>query len=144
MSRSRSRARQRAVQALYQWQMTAQNVGDVEAQFLETHEMDNVDLEYFKELLHEVPAHLRELDDRIGRFLDRPVDQVDPVERAILRLGAYELKYRPDIPYRVIINESVELAKTFGAEQGHKYVNSILDKAAQDLRQAEVAAKRGK
>lgn len=144
MSRSRSRARQRAVQALYQWQMTAQSVGDVEAQFLATQEMDDTDLEYFKELLHGVPAHLRELDESVGRFLDRPVEQVDPVERAILRLGAFELKYRLDIPYRVIINEGVELAKTFGAEQGHKYVNSILDKVAQELRQAEVAAKGGK
>ncbi len=143
MSRAaRSRARERAVQALYQWQIAGQNLSDIEQQFLEEQDMANTDLDYFRELLHKVPAHLDELDAVIAPHLDRQVNQIDPVERAILRAGVYELRFRIDIPYRVVINEAVELAKRFGAEQGHRYVNGVLDKAAQQLRSVEVKAKR--
>ncbi len=141
MSKARSRARQRAVQALYQWQLTAQNLGEIETQFLEDREMGKADLEFFHELLHEVPACLNELDGLLTPLLDRPLDQVDPVERAILRIGSYELKSRLDTPYRVVINEAVELAKIFGGDQGHKYVNSVLDKVARQLRAAEMKAR---
>ncbi len=141
MSRARHRARERATQALYQWQLTDQSPREIEDQFVSEQDMSNVDGTYFHELLHGVAGRVQELDQQIGPFLDRTLEQVDPVERAILRLGAYELMQRPDIPYRVVINEAVELAKTFGAEQGHKYVNSILDKAAQKLRVAEVKAR---
>jgi len=141
MSKARSRARQRAVQALYQWQLTAQNLGEIETQFLEEREMGKADLEFFHELLHEVPARLDELDGLLTPLLDRPLPQVDPVERAILRMGCYELKFRLDTPYRVVINEAVELAKVFGGEQGHKYVNSVLDKVARQVRAAEVRAR---
>lgn len=143
MSKARSRARQRAVQALYQWQMTAQNLGDIESQFIADREMGKADLEFFHELLHQVPARLDELDGELGGVTDRPVDQIDPVERAILRMGTYELKHRLETPYRVVINEAVELAKTFGAEQGHKYVNSVLDKVARKVRAAEVPNQAG-
>lgn len=143
MSKARSRARQRAVQALYQWQLTAQNLGEIETQFITDREMGKADMEFFHELLHEVPSHLDELDGLLSPLLDRPIAQVDPVERAILRMGAYELKFRIDTPYRVVINEAVELAKTFGAEQGHKYVNSVLDKVARSVRTAEFQARRG-
>lgn len=145
MSRAarRSRARSVLVQALYQWQMTGQDVSQIETQFLEeAEEMADADVEYFTALLHEVPAKLKELDAHISPYLDRSITQVDPVERAILRLGACELALHPEIPYRVVINEGVELAKRFGAEQGHKYINSILDKVARELRAVEVNAKR--
>ncbi len=100
--------------------------------------MARVDIDYFHELVHGVAERVYALDDEIAPFLDRELQAVDPVERAILRLGAYELMQRPEIPYRVIINESVELAKSFGGESGHRYVNGVLDKVAQKLRAAEV------
>ncbi len=140
MSRGRSLARERAMQALYQWQMTGQNLADIEQQFLDEQDMANVDKKYFKELLHEVPRLVDEFDELSKELLSRPIEQVDPVERAILRIGLYELKLRIDIPYRVVINEAVELAKNFGAEQGHKFVNGTLDKAAKSLRSVEVKA----
>lgn len=142
MSRARSLARERALQALYQWQMTGDNIADIEQQFLTEQDMKSVDKKYFKELLHEVPKFIDEFDTLCNDLLSRPIEQVDPVERAILRIGLYELKARIDIPYRVVINEAVELAKSFGAEQGHKFVNGTLDKAAASLRAVEVKAKK--
>jgi N utilization substance protein B len=142
MSRARHLARKRAVQALYMWQMTSEDVSDIESQFLLEHDMKNVDLKYFKELLHKVPAHVQELDDHISPLLDRPFSELDPVECAIMRLGVYEFQYRLDIPYKVVINEAVELAKIFGAEEGHKYVNSILDRVAKKIRSIEINAKK--
>lgn len=143
MSRKRSRARSRALQALYQWQLTGQDVADIEGQFLADHEMGNVDRGYFGDLLRGVTSHLHELDDHVTPYLDRAVEQIDPVERAILRLGAYELAFHPEVPYRVAINEAVELGKAFGAEEGHKYVNSILDRVARKLRAPEIKTKPG-
>jgi N utilization substance protein B len=144
MSRARSLARQRAMQALYQWQMTGQNPLDIERQFMEEQDMKKVDTKYFQELLNTIPQQLDELDGYSAAVLDRGIEQVDPIERAILRIGVYELKHRIDIPYRVVINEAVELAKTFGAEQGHRYINGILDKIAQQLRAIEVNAARSR
>jgi len=142
MSRARSLARQRAMQALYQWQMTGQNPVDIERQFMEEQDMKKVDSKYFQELLMGIPQQLAELDGYSSEVLDRSIEQVDPIERAILRIGIYELKNRIDIPYRVVINEAVELAKIFGAEQGHRYINGILDKVAKQLRSIEVNAAR--
>ena len=136
---SRHLARQAAVQALYQWQLTHQPPQDIEQHFINDHPFKDVDLEYFHRLVREVPLHLHELDDHLTPHLDRGIDEVDPVERAILRIGAYELEFRLEVPYKVVINEAVELAKTFGAEHGHKYVNAVLDKVAAKLRAAEVA-----
>lgn len=141
MSRERSNARRRALQAIYQWQLTAQNLGDIETQFLQEEDMAKTDLDYFKELLHEIPKHITELEAHCLPHVSRPMDQVDPVERAALLIGLYELQYRLDVPYRVAINEAVELAKSFGAEQGHKFVNGLLDKVAKQLRAAEFKAK---
>ena len=140
MSQARSLARQRVLQALYQWEMAGQDLGEIEKQFMEDDEpgMKGVESGYFRELLHQIPASLNDLDELTAPLLDRPIAQLDPVERTILRIGAFELKQRPDIPYRVVINEAVELAKQFGAEQGHKYVNGILDRLAQALREVEV------
>lgn len=138
MSKARHKARRLAVQALYQWQTGGQDVRDIDDQFVVEQDVKRADLDYFRELLHGVPRYLDELDAHISPLLDRPIEQVDMVERAILRMGVYELEHRRDVPFRVIINESVELAKTFGAEQGHKYVNSILDGVARKLRAGEV------
>lgn len=142
MSKPRSKARRLAVQALYQWQLTGQTAYDIGQQFAQDQDLKGSDRDYFEELLTQVPRYAEELDEYLAPNLDRPLKEVDPVERAILRLGVYELRYRKDVPYRVVINESIELAKTFGGEQGHKYVNSILDLVAKKLRAAEVAAKR--
>jgi N utilization substance protein B len=138
MSKKRSQARHHAVQAIYQWQLAGQNIKDIHNQFLAEQDPGSFELEYFNRLLHGVPAHLSELDELLGPHLDRSIESVDPVERAILRLGAFELVYQLEVPYKVVINESVELAKVFGAEQGHKYVNGVLDKVAHQVRKAEM------
>ena len=137
---SRRRARRSAMQALYQWQLSQQNLRDIEQQFLVDQDMSKVDVEYFRELLHKVPAKMQELDTLLIEYCDRPIDQIDPVERAILRIGAFELKNHPEIPYRVVLDESIKLAKQFGAEDGHKYINGILDKLAHQLRDIEIKA----
>jgi N utilization substance protein B len=142
MSRQRSRSRSLAVQALYQWQMAGQDVADIISHFLVEQDGKTFDTGYFDELVRGVPARLNALDEALSPCIDRKLDAVDPVERAILRLGAYELIEHPEIPYRVVINEAVELAKTFGAEKGHRYVNGVLDKAARALRPLEASAKR--
>jgi len=139
---SRHKAREAAVQALYQWQLTQQAPEQIENHFIHDHEMADVDVEYFHHLVREIPRHLHELDDHIIPHLDREMAEVDPVERAILRLGTYEFEFQTEIPYRVVLNEAVELAKTFGGEHGHKYVNAILDKVAAKLRAHEILAGR--
>ncbi len=142
MSRQRSRARSLAIQALYQWQMAGQDVGAIIDHFMVEQDAKKFDTDYFSELVRAVPARIDELDNALEPCVDRSLDAVDPVERAILRLGAYELIEHPEIPYRVVINEAVELAKTFGAEKGHRYVNGVLDKAARAIRPLETAARR--
>jgi N utilization substance protein B len=140
LSQQRTNSRRAAVQAIYQWQMTDGDIDDIEEQFLTEHDTDGMDRSYFHELLHQIPLHLHELEDHFVTILDRPVVEVDPVELAILRIGTYELEFRADIPYKVVINEAVELAKVFGAEDGYKYVNSILDKVAGKLRADETVS----
>jgi len=130
----RRKARQMAMQALYQWELASSSLVAIEQEFREDNDMQKVDAEYFGELLHQVPAMKVELDERLKPLLDRGIHELTPVELTILRLSAYELLERPDVPYRVIINEGVELAKTFGATDGHKYVNGILDKLAGEVR----------
>ena len=141
MSRQRSKARSLAVQAIYQWQMAGQPIGDIVAQFLAGQAGKKVDTDYFQELVSGVASNLERIDEGLSAFLDRDVERVDPVERAVLRLAAYELLQHPEIPFRVVINEAVELAKVFGAEQGHRYVNGVLDRAARKLRPLEMAAR---
>ncbi|MHB8473360.1 MAG: transcription antitermination factor NusB [Gammaproteobacteria bacterium] len=134
---ARRRARRCAVQALYQWQLGGNALGEIEAQFRAEPDNQKADFDYFHELLHQVPAHIEELDAHLTPYLDRPVPEVDPVECAILRLCSYELAYRPDVPYRVVINEGIDLAKRYGADQGHKYINGVLDRLARVLRPVE-------
>jgi len=141
MSQKRSQARRHAVQALYQWQVAGQDVGEIINQFLEEQSLESFEVPYFQDLLHGVPNHLGELDELLKPALDRAIESVDPVERAVLRLGVYELQFKPEIPYRVVINEAVELAKVFGAEQGHKYVNGVLDQVAKKVRAVEIQSK---
>ena len=142
--KDRSKSRQFAVQALYSWLLTAQDIADLEVHFLTDHDMENADIGYFQSILHYVCAHKLALIDHMSRHLSRPFAEVDPVEQAILLIGVYELEQRQDVPYRVIINEAVESAKVFGAEDGHKFINGILDKVAPTLREAEVKAPRSK
>jgi N utilization substance protein B len=141
MSQTKTNARKAVVQALYQWQMTGQSLIDIEQQFVEEERLKNVQKSYFKELFHGVPSCLDVLDETLAEFVDRPVDTIDPVERAILRMGVYELLYRPEMPYKVVINESINLAKYFGADGSHRYVNGILDKVAQLKRAVEIKSK---
>ncbi len=131
--RGRSRARRRAVQALYQWQLTGNNMAGIRQAMLEDCDMGAFDAGYFGELLHRIPIMVAELDALIEPLLDRPLRTIDPVERAILRLGAFELLERIEVPYPVILNEAVELAKVFGAEQSHRYINGVLDKAGRQI-----------
>jgi len=138
MSKARSRARRLAMQGLYEWQMSDNVPLDILNNYKQEHDLNNVDIEYFQTLLLGVPDHLQELDQSVSPFLSRPLKEVDPIELAILRLAAYELIHCLDVPYRVVINEAVELAKTFGAEAGHKFVNGILDKLAASIRPAEI------
>lgn len=131
------------VQALYQWQLSASDIGSIEAEFFADHSMTKVDTDYFRELLHAIPARMDELDEHIAPCLDRRLDELDPVSLAVLRIGAYELLFRVDIPYRVSINEAVNLARTFGPTEAHKYINGVLDKLAAGCRQVEIRSFRG-
>ncbi len=134
---ARSRARRRALQAMYAWQLSGSAMNAVIEQFRHEQDMQVADLDYFEDLLHGVDKNVEALDACLRPHLDREVTQVDPIERAVLRLAAYELKYRPDVPYRVVLNEAIEVTKRFGADHGHSYVNGVLDKLAAELRAVE-------
>ncbi|QAU23820.1 transcription antitermination factor NusB [Dyella sp. M7H15-1] len=134
---ARSRARRRALQALYAWQMSGSSMTSVIDQFRHEQDMEVADLDYFEDLLRGVERHVEAVDEALKPYIDRDVGQVDPIERAVLRLAAYELKFRPDVPYRVIINEAIEVTKRFGADHGHSYVNGVLDKLAAQARPTE-------
>ncbi len=141
---ARSRARRRALQAVYAWQMSGTDERNVIAQFAHEQAKEIADLEYFEDLVRGVIKHTRELDAALAEFVDREVEQVDPIERAALRIAAYELRHRPDVPYRVVINEAIDSTKRFGSEHGHTYVNGVLDHAAAAWRATEVQAPRAK
>ncbi|KAA6187838.1 transcription antitermination factor NusB [Thiohalocapsa marina] len=164
MSGSRSEARRYAVLALYQWQVSGQAPAEIGRQFfddpawieavaeglIEDATLDarrrkgraGYDAQLFDRLLCGVSEHADEIDDALRPLLDRALKSIDPVERAILRVGAYELLFSPELPVAVVINEAVNLAKVFGAEQGHRYVNGVLDKLARQVRREELAARR--
>lgn len=134
----RHKARKLAVQALYQWQISKSYPGEILEQYRQDQDFKKVDAEYFEELFKNVVDSCDELDEKFKLYLDRKFEELDPIELAILRLSTYELLKRIDIPYKVVINESIELAKVFGANESHKYINGIVDKAAQDLRKMEI------
>jgi len=137
---ARSRARRRALQAVYAWQISGNPIERVIDEFRHEQDMEIADLDYFEDLVRGVAAHREELDAALTPHLDREMDRVDPIERATLRIGAYELRHRIDVPYRVVINEAVEVAKRFGTDYGHTYVNGVLDKLAAEWRAAEFHA----
>jgi N utilization substance protein B len=140
----RRKSRTLALQALYQWELSGSNISQIEAEFSVDNDMSKVDVSYFRELLKGVPTHLSDLHRQIEPLLDRPIQDVDPIEMTLLRMGAYEMMHRVDVPYRVVINEAVELAKKFGGTDGHKYINSVLDKLAPRLRPDETRGTRGR
>ncbi|MFA3759939.1 transcription antitermination factor NusB [Yersinia sp. 2544 StPb PI] len=131
---ARRRARECAVQALYSWQLSKNDIADVELQFLSEQDVKDVDISYFRELLSGVAVNATSLDALMTPFLSRQLEELGQVERAILRIALFELSKRNDVPYKVAINEAIELAKTFGAEDSHKFVNGVLDKVAPTVR----------
>jgi transcription antitermination protein NusB len=134
---ARHHARKVLMQAVYQWQMTGAEFLDVVKEFREAGALKKADAEFFGEILGGVLRDTEELDGLLAPLLDRKVDDLDKVEMALLRLGAFELKNRIDVPFKVVIDEYVELAKTYGAEDSYKYVNGVLDTLSIDLRQLE-------
>lgn len=139
----RKKARKLVLQALYQWQLSGADLAQIEAEFRTDNDFDKVDGAYFVDAFRSIPKLIDELDQQFEPFLDRPSADVDPIEICLLRMGTYELQHRIDVPFKVVVNEAVELAKQFGGTDGHKYVNSILDKLGLRLRAAETRHKTG-
>lgn len=133
---ARRLARHHALQAIYAWQLSSGEMSGIEREFLSQQDMTGADTTYFHDLLLGVSQQQSLLDQVIAPYLARPLAELDPIEKAILRLASYELIGRRDVPYKVVINEAIELAKTFGAQESHKFINGVLDKAAPNLRAA--------
>jgi N utilization substance protein B len=142
MKNARHKARELALQGMYQWLLAAEHADEIRAQLAEFKDYDKTDQKYLERLLNGIIADAAELEAAFGPLLDRPVDELSPVERGVLLIGAYELAHVPDVPYKVVINEAVELAKSYGGTDGHKYVNGVLDKLAARLRPAEVRTRK--
>ena len=137
MKSARRRAREYALQGLYQWQLSGASAADIRGQLAEDQHFDKADAAYFNELLNGTIAEAEALKGAIAPLLDRKVESLSPVERGILLLAAWELKHSPDIPFKVVINEAIELAKDYGGTDGYKYVNGVLDRLAPALRPEE-------
>lgn len=135
---ARRRARKLVLQSLYQWLMSGADLSDIEAQFRATNDIEKIDMEYYCRLLYGIAAKLKELESLLQPLLDRPIDSLNPIELTILRICSFELITCPEIPYRVILDESVSLARMFGSQDGHRYVNGVLHNLAQQVRQVEV------
>ncbi|WP_116137630.1 transcription antitermination factor NusB [Trinickia diaoshuihuensis] len=142
MKSARRRSRELATQGLYQWLLSGAPAGEIDAQLRGAQGFDKADQEHLDALLHGVIRDNAELSAELAPCLDRPIEQLSPVERAVLLVAAFEFKHHVEIPYRVVINEAVELAKTFGGSDGYKYVNGVLDKLALKLRATESQAGR--
>jgi N utilization substance protein B len=140
MKSSRRIAREFAVQGLYEWLLAGNEVHAIEHRLAETHGFDKADRPLLDTLLNGAIGEVAALQARLAPYLDRPIESLSPVERAVLLLAAYELVHRIETPYRVVINEAVELAKVYGGTDGHKYVNGVLDKLAAEARSVEVQA----
>ena len=144
LAAKRHKARHYAMQALYQWHMAGADLGEIEAEFREDYDFGKVDGDYFHALLHDIPARLGDVEDAFAPYMvERSLDELDPIERALLRIGSFELMERIDVPYKVVINEAVNLAKKFGAADSHKFINGVLDQVAHKLRSVEVSADAG-
>lgn len=138
--RGKRKARKLAMQALYQWLITKQNLTEIELQFCQANNIEKIDLNYFHQLLYGVPAHLVFLETKLTPLLDRPIQELNPVESSILRLASFELFYCPEIPFRVVLDEAISLAKEFGSQDGHRYVNGVLNNLAKIARVQEIGA----
>lgn len=130
----RRRARECAIQALYSWYISKNSIEQVELSFIADQEMNGVDMHYFRKLLRGTVENIEAVDSSLRPYLDRQEDDVDPIERSILRLSAYELQFELDVPYKVVINEGIEVAKVFGSDDSHKYINGVLDQLAPALK----------
>lgn len=140
--KARRKAREFAIQALYQWQLTELSAAEVLLQFVVFDDAKRADQDYFRKLFSGITAGSTELDTALEPFLDRPLKDVSPIELAIVRLGAFELLHCPELPYRVALNESIELSKIYGGTDSHKFTNGVLDKLAQQLRHIEIASEK--
>tara|TARA_B100000925_G_C21682226_1_gene334556 strand:- start:68 stop:514 length:447 start_codon:yes stop_codon:yes gene_type:complete len=139
LAAQRRKARHFGLQALYQWTLSGASATDIEAEFRVDNDFQHTDGEYFSAVVRGVTADVEAIEELFSPVLDRSLDELDPIERNLLRLGTFELRDRIDVPYKVVISEAVALAKKFGATESHKYVNGVLDKIARDLRTAELA-----
>jgi N utilization substance protein B len=137
VAKARGKSRRLAMQAIYQWQMTGDNISDIKQQFFDENNMAKLDSAFFSEVVSGVASSISELDPLLEKYMSRTVESVDPVERAILRLASYEFINRLDIPYRVVLNEAVNISKEFCAEKSHTFVNAVLDKVAKEIRHIE-------
>ena len=139
----RHRAREFALQGIYQWLLSNEDSGVIDAHIRQAHGFDKADAAHFHALLHGAIRDVPRLREKISPLIDRPLNQLSPIEHAALLIGAYELEHHLEIPYKVVINEAVELTKSFGGIDGHKYVNGVLDKLAAQIRTVETSASRG-
>lgn len=130
---ARRRARECAVQALYSWALSGNTAEQVELAFVLDQDLEGVDKPYFRKLFRQTVENIETVDFAISPYIDRTFDELDPIEKAILRLAVYELRFESDVPYKVVINEAIEVAKVFGADESHKYINGVLDKIAPAL-----------
>ncbi|ABQ56480.1 TPA: transcription antitermination factor NusB [Legionella pneumophila] len=137
--RGKRRARKFALQALYQWLMSGTDLHEIEAQFRTINNMDKVDGEYFCRLLYGIPTHVEALEASLLPYLDREINALNPIELTVLRIGSFELFHCPEIPYKVILDESVSLTKEFGSQEGYRYVNGVLNNLAKQVRSVEVS-----
>lgn len=143
-SLARHKARELALQAIYQWEVTKDSTTDIELQFHTDNDMSKVDTDYFSELLHKIPQDITKINTYIEQVIDRPFADLNPVELAVLRVAIYEFIHRPDVPYKVIINEALQITKMYGSVDGFKYVNGVLDTLAKEIRPLEVNLHRNK
>ena len=138
--KGKRRARKLALQALYQWLMSGSELNEIEAQFRMINNMDKVDSEYFCRLLYGIPANVVELEQSFSPFVDREVSGLNPIELTVLRIGAFELIHCPELPYKVVLDESISLTKEFGSQDGYRYVNGVLNNLARKVRVVEISS----
>ena len=136
----RHMARRRTIQVLYQWDLTGQSSTEIKDELHFEQDIREFDIEYFQHLIRNIPTHVEAIDSVLSQCLDRDLITVDPVERAILRLGVYELRFRPEIPPRVVLNEAIEMSRVFGAEKGYRFVNGVLDRCQAVCNDSELPA----
>ena len=138
--KKRKHARGKVLQALYQWQISAEDLDWIKQHYIEEQGVSAGDEAYFLELLYQIPAQVKQLDETYRKFITNSEDRIDPIECNILRIATYEFIHHPEIPYKVVINEAVNLARTYGADEGHKFVNGVLDPLSRQIRKLEVAS----